>query len=127
MKILYNARIYTLDPTNPTASALIVDRGEVLACRGDELLDAYPRAEKEDLGGGVVLPGLTDAHLHLHHYSLFLQKVDCETATLEACLQRVANRARSTESGGWILGHGWNQNVWGAWPSAAYLDRIAPD
>ncbi len=126
MKILYNARIYTLDAANPVASVLVVDRGEVVACGGEELLSEYPRAEKEDLAGRVVLPGLTDAHLHLHHYALSLQKIDCETATVDECLQRVAERAPSTKPGDWVLGHGWNQNVWGAWPSAADLERIAP-
>ncbi len=127
LKILYNARIYTLDAADPMASVLIVDRGEVLASGGDELLEQYPRAEKEDLGGRVVLPGLTDAHLHLHNYALSLQKIDCETATVEDCLQRVAERARTAKAGDWILGHGWNQNAWGAWPRAADLDRIVPD
>ena len=126
MKILHNARVHTMDPARPTASALIVDRGEVLATGGEELLAGFGDAEKEDLGGRVVLPGLTDAHLHLHFYSLALQMIDCETATLEECLQRVADRARSANAGAWILGHGWNQNVWGNWPRAADLDRLIP-
>ncbi|RIK23782.1 MAG: amidohydrolase, partial [Anaerolineae bacterium] len=85
MKLLYNARIHTLNPAQETASALLIERGEIIAAGGDELLDA--RAEKFDLGGRVVLPGLTDAHIHLHHYALGLQKVDCETSTLEECLR----------------------------------------
>ncbi len=127
MKILHNARIYTLDESNPVASAVLIDHGEVIAAGGEELLDEKIRAEKEDLGRRAVLPGLTDAHLHLHHYALSLEKVDCETATLEECLRRVAERAGSAKSGEWVLGHGWNQNVWGSWPCAADLDRIAPD
>ncbi|MEW5941817.1 MAG: amidohydrolase, partial [Chloroflexota bacterium] len=80
MILLHNARIHTLDSTHPTASALLIDRGQILAVGGDELLES--RAEREDLGGRVVLPGLTDAHIHLQHYSLSLQKIDCETTTL---------------------------------------------
>ena len=64
------------------------------------------------MGGQVVLPGLTDAHIHLENYALGLQKVDCETATRQECLQRVAERVRLTPPGEWILGHGWNQNNW---------------
>lgn len=142
MKLLYNARIHTLNPAQETASALLIERGEIIAAGGDELLDA--RAEKFDLGGRVVLPGLTDAHIHLHHYALGLQKVDCETSTLEECLRRVAERAKTVKKGEWILGHGWNQNEWGEltaksakeeinfggeipWPSARDLDFAAPD
>ena len=87
----------------------------------------YPDAEKQDMEGRVILPGLTDAHLHLKHYSLSLQKIDCETDTKEECLRRVEERARKAKPGEWILGHGWNQNTWGVWPTASELDAIAPN
>ncbi len=127
MKLLYNARIYTLDPARPVASTLLLDHGEVLATGDEELIPDYAASGSLDLGGRVVLPGLTDAHLHLHYYALGLQKVDCETDTLQECLQRVEARARTTRPGEWVLGHGWNQNVWSGWPSAADLDRRIPD
>lgn len=141
MKILYNARIYTLDNSRPIASAIAIEHERVVAVsETDELLSEFDRAEKQDMGGKVILPGLTDAHLHLQKYALSLQKIDCETDTLDECLRRVEERARSAQPGEWILGHGWNQNNWfpspsgrGArgegrmWPSAAHLDKIAPD
>ena len=127
MKILHNSRIYTLDESMPQATAIMIDRGEVLAVGGDELLSEFPGASKQDLDGRVVLPGLTDAHLHLHYYALALQKIVCETNTLDECLQRVRTRVMSVKPGEWVLGHGWNQNTWGHWPSAADLDRLAPD
>jgi predicted amidohydrolase YtcJ len=127
MKLLYNARVYTLDRAVPLASALVIDRGEVVAVGGDELVSAFTGASRQDLGSRVVLPGLTDAHLHLQYYSLGLQKVDCETATLDECLRRVVQRAHSSGPGEWVLGHGWNQNVWSGWPSAADIDRLVPD
>lgn len=127
MKLLHNARIHTLDRKQPAASAVAIDRDEILAVGGDELLDEFERAEKQDMRGRIVLPGLTDAHLHLKHYALALQKADCETGTLEECLQRVAAHTKKLRDGEWALGHGWNQNSWGGWPTAADLDRIAPD
>ena len=75
----------------------------------------------------MILPGLTDAHLHLKNYALSLQKIDCETETKEECLRRVGERVKKAKSGEWILGHGWNQNVWGAWPTAAELDALSPN
>src|SRR5512142_1878359 len=127
MMLLYNARIYTLDAAAPQASAMLLDHGEVIATGGEELVAQSAGATRQDLGGRIVLPGLTDAHLHLHYYSLGLQKVDCETDTLQECLERVEARARTSRPGEWVLGHGWNQNVWGAWPSASDLDRRVPD
>lgn len=126
MKILYNARIYTLDPALENVSALAVERGEIVAA-GDtaDLLIRFGNAERQDLEGRIVIPGLTDAHIHLETYALFLQKVDCETPTRQECLRRVAERADQTPEGEWILGHGWNQNEWPeGFGSAADLDAI---
>jgi predicted amidohydrolase YtcJ len=126
MNILHHAQVYTLDKSKPAASVIAMDHGEIVAVGGDELLSEFDYAEKQNMRGHVILPGLTDAHLHLQHYALSLEKIDCETDTLEECLRRVAERVQKAKPGEWILGHGWNQNVWGGWPSAAELDRIAP-
>jgi len=127
MKLLYNAYIHTQDPSYPAASAIVIDRERILAVgETDVLLPQYPYAEKQDMHGRVILPGLTDAHLHLKHYALSLQKVECETDTKEECLRRVAERVKETRPGEWVLGHGWNQNSWDSWPTASELDAIAP-
>jgi predicted amidohydrolase YtcJ len=129
MRILYNANLHTLDPHQPKASAIAIEQGRILALGDDgQLLDGAPAsAARQDLGGRTVLPGLTDAHLHLEHYALGLQKVNCETDTRTECLQRVAERARQTPPGDWILGHGWNQNAWPeGFGEAADLDAAAP-
>lgn len=131
MKILHNALVHSLDPDCPDASVIAIDGGRVAAVGGPELLEQFgARAEREDLGGRVILPGLTDAHLHLEKYALGLQKVDVETKTKAECLRRVAERAARSAPGKWILGHGWQQNDWdpaGAFPNAADLDAIVPD
>ena len=128
MKLLHNAHIYTQDPSHPTESAIVIDRERIVSVgEANNLLTQYPNAEKQNMGGRIIWPGLTDAHLHLKHYSLSLQKIDCETATKEECLRRVEERAKKAKSGEWILGHGWNQNIWGSWPTAADLDAITPN
>src|SRR5215212_4417690 len=128
MKLLYNAYIYTQDPSHPTESAIVIDRERIVAVgEANNLLPQYPNAEKQNMEGRIILPGLTDAHLHLKHYALSLQKIDCETATKEECLRRVEEGVKQNKPGEWILGHGWNQNVWGNWPTASELDAIAPN
>ncbi len=130
MIIIHNARIYTLDDNIPNASAIAIDNGRVVAMgKDDELLTQFGRGARTfDLGGQPVIPGLIDAHVHLRHYALSLQKIDCEVPTLAECLRRVSERAQTTPPGEWILGHGWNQNLWPeGFPSTAELDDIAPD
>jgi len=141
MLILHNAHIHTQNPSQPTASAIVIDRERILAVGdADDLFKQYPNAEKQDMHGRVIVPGLTDAHLHLKLYSLALQKIDCETDTKDECLRRVAERVKKSKPGEWILGHGWNQNVWQSpplprgeglgvrgFPHATELDSIAPN
>ena len=126
MKLLYNARVHTLDPAQPIASAIAIDGGKILAVGGDKLLIGCECADCEDMGGRVLLPGLTDAHIHLQEYALSLRMVDCEAGTKAEILHRIAVRLRQTLHGEWVRGHGWNQNSWGGeWPSAADLDLVA--
>jgi len=132
MKLLFNANIHTLDESLPLASAVLVDGARVVALgdRAEVKKYAHRRVEELDMKGRLILPGLTDAHIHIQHYSLGLAKVDCETKTKEECLNRVAERAKGSKPGEWVLGHGWNQNEWsagGGWPTSSELDTIAPN
>lgn len=130
MKLLYNANIHTLDSSNPHASAILIAGGRIIAIGDKDKLEsiAHGKVEKQDMKGATILPGLTDAHIHMQYYSLGLSKVDCETKTKEECLRRVAERARNSKPGEWVLGHGWQQNEWdGNFPTAAELDAIAPN
>jgi hypothetical protein len=127
--LLYNAKIHTLDDQQPAAGAIAIEHGRILAI-GDSIklrTEFAGHLPTEDLRGLVLLPGLSDAHLHLQHYALSLDMVDCETATRGECLQRIAERAKSTQPGEWIRGHGWNQNAWqDGIPGVEDLDQAAP-
>lgn len=129
MLILYNAQIYTMDTKMPIGTAILIDHGHILEV-GDQqsITSQYGNScQQIDLGKRVIIPGLTDAHIHLQQYALGLQTVDCETKTREECLGRVAQYARSARSGEWILGHGWNQNEWSeGFGTLEHLDAIAP-
>ncbi|MBI5823543.1 MAG: amidohydrolase [Chloroflexi bacterium] len=152
MKLFYNANIHTFDSNHPSASTILIAGGRIIAVGEKGKLEslAHGKLEKQDMKGKTILPGLTDAHIHLQYYSLGLAKVDCETKTKDECLRRVAERARNSKPGEWVLGHGWNQNEWslpspiraersaseveagrgqgeGNWPTANELDAIAPN
>ncbi|MBE0682841.1 MAG: amidohydrolase [Anaerolineales bacterium] len=129
MKLLYNANIHTLDSKNPTASAILIAGGRIIAVGDRDKLEnlMHGKLEKQDMQGKTILPGLTDAHIHLQYYSLGLAKVDCETKTKDECLRRVAERVKITKPGDWVLGHGWTQNEWdGVFPTAQELDSVSP-
>src|SRR5512133_806829 len=129
--VLVNGRIHTLDPERPLATALVAQAGQILFVGDDAGAREWTSPGKTDrlvdLKGACVLPGLTDAHIHFHMFSLGLQQVNAETGTLEEALSAVAAHASRKPAGAWILGFGWNHNVWGGqFPTAADLDRVAP-
>lgn len=130
MLILHNAKIYTFDDHNPNASAIVVDKGRIKAVGNDhELLSAYKGiADELNVAGHTIIPGLIDSHFHLEQYALGLHKVDCDTRTRAECVSRVADRARNTPPGEWLLGHGWNQNNWSnGYGSVKDLDSHTPN
>lgn len=112
MKIFYNANIFTLD--YPGATAFVIDNGAFIALgSNDEILESFPQSDALiDLQGKTVWPGLIDAHVHLRVLAESMAMVNCETQTIEECLERVKQRAAITPEGTWIRGHGWNQTQW---------------
>ncbi len=131
-QLLVNGRIYTMDPKSPRASAIALAGDRVLAV-GDDGANLRsllaPGGLVRDLEGRCVIPGLTDSHIHFTWYALGLRQVDLNgTAALDEMLHRVAQRARETEPGQWVLGRGWYQEEWpeDRFPTAADLDRVAP-
>ena len=47
--------------------------------------------------------------------------------TLESGLARIgAAHARLAEPAAWLLGHGWESDRWGGWPTADALEAVAP-
>jgi predicted amidohydrolase YtcJ len=129
MLVIHNANLHTFDPSHPNASAIAIDFGWVVGVgTDDEINSSFTTANRLNADGRTIIPGLTDAHIHLEDYAFGLQKVNCETLTRQECLQRIAERVISTAPGEWILGHGWNQNNWAeGYGTASLLDDIAPN
>jgi predicted amidohydrolase YtcJ len=127
MQVLINARILTQDANHPRADALAIENGQLVAVGNKDDILSIPCKEKKivDLHQSVVLPGLCDSHIHLGQYSQGLSKIDCATPTRQACLDRVALAAQSAQPNSWLLGHGWDQNLWEeGFGDAAMLDQI---
>ncbi|HEY3164683.1 MAG TPA: amidohydrolase [Candidatus Limnocylindrales bacterium] len=76
----------------------------------------------------VAIPGLTDAHLHLAEGGLSLDRIDLTSSpSMEDGLDRIgAAHAALADPDAWLEGHGWHNDRWGVWPTAADLGRVAP-
>jgi predicted amidohydrolase YtcJ len=128
--ILTRARIYTGMSNQPWAHTLAISNGDVLAV--DQAALAWreaPGAVVEDLEGALVIPGLTDAHIHLMWYARGLRELDLRDLDRSATMAAVAERAATFPAGTWVTGRGWDQNIWddSSFPRGAELDLAAPD
>jgi predicted amidohydrolase YtcJ len=126
--VLHGGRIRTLDPDQPVCEAVAI-RHETIVATGQshEVLPLSAEATAiYDLAGDVVIPGLTDSHIHMELYARTLQLVDCEVDSLPACLDTVRQKAETLAPGSWILGHGWNQNRWERYGTRHDLDEACP-
>lgn len=127
--ILHNARIYTVDPIKPWAEAVACVDGCIVAVGSNEeiLHLAGPDTQMINAGGKLVLPGLTDAHVHFLQYAIRRQEVSLfGVRDFDEVRRRVRQAVESAAPGQWVQGWGWDENLWDVSPSAAHLDDIAP-
>ncbi len=65
--ILHNGKVWTGDAANPSATAIAIDEGRIVAVGNDvdilKLADA--NTQRIDLKGHRVVPGINDAHTHI--------------------------------------------------------------
>ncbi|MHB0962123.1 MAG: amidohydrolase [Gemmatimonadaceae bacterium] len=130
--IVTNARIYTSDDTRPVVEAVAVAGGKVLFAGNAVGAMALKRAVTRvlDLGGRTVIPGMIDAHGHVAGLGDALHIVDLTgTSTYDEVVARVAERAKKTPKGQWVLGRGWDQNDWGdtRFPTHDKMTAAVPD
>ena len=130
--IVTGAHVYTSDAARPLAQAFAV-RGDRVAFVGsarEALTLRGPATRVVDLPGLTVLPGITDAHVHLAGLGTALRTVDLTgTRSYDEVIQRVVARAATARPGEWIRGRGWNQMDWPdtRFPTHEALSRAVPD
>lgn len=122
--------LWTQDPARPTAEAMAIDAGRIVAVgSADEVRAcAGPGARVVDLGGAVVLPGFVDAHAHPFDAGLAAGHADLSAARTEAeVLATVDAWARAHPRARWVQGGGWDASRLEAWRPRAALDALSPD
>ena len=114
-KIIHNGCVYTLDDDNPAATAVVFDGGRIIYVGDDEGAEPYTakNAEVIDLKGAVALPGLIDAHAHIMSLGKFLDELNLKGVDSPWKVKRmVQEKAVVAPEGEWIIGRGWDQNLW---------------
>ncbi|MFI7103630.1 amidohydrolase [Streptomyces sp. NPDC050161] len=117
--VLTGARVRTLDPARPWATAVAVQDGRITAVgdEGDVRDLRGPATKVIDLGGATLTPGFVDGHSHP------VWGVDMATGTdlsgcrgLDDLRAALAAAARELRPGQWVTGWGLDHNVFGDRP-----------
>jgi hypothetical protein len=129
--LLQSGTVYPVEPAHNRAQAVAVKDGRILAVGDDSELEPLIGSKTQviDLEGRLVLPGFTDSHVHFLVYALRRHQVVLDgVGDWEEIRRRVHAGVERAAQGEWVLGWGWNQNLWGngTFPSRADLDDIAP-
>lgn len=128
--IIHNAKIRTLDAQQPLAEAVAISGGKVAAVGSLDEVKTLPdanQAETLDLKGGLLIPGLNDAHTHFLSWAESQHNINLVAVpSLNEALEKVRMRAAQAAPDAWLHGHGWDKNLWGGLPTKTDLDRVAP-
>ncbi|MDO9410636.1 amidohydrolase [Patulibacter sp.] len=114
---LLNARVRTLDPDRPSASALGVQDGRIAVVGDDAEVRALagPATETIDLAGAAVVPGLIDAHTHPFKGAIDARGADLTGArTIDEVRRRLTEERARIPDGAWVLGFGLGYDVFAA-------------
>lgn len=119
--VVFNGNIITMDPLNPTASAIAVKSYKVLAVgTDDEMVDFVSDAKRVvDIGGKTVVPGFIDAHTHLTSAGIRSSHICLDSAkSLEDAKGILRDALPKYDSKEWAVAYGWDESLW---PENRYL------
>ena len=122
----------TLDASNAVDhfdGLVIADDGRVVKVlhRGDKRPSVKYLIDGK---GAYVMPGLIDSHAHVMSVGFAAMTLDLsDTHSLAEALTKITAYAKAHPDRPWILGRGWNQELWPEkrYPTAADLDAIVPN
>jgi hypothetical protein len=133
--VVENARVFTADPARPWAEAVAIAGDEIFAVGSNEEIaeHAGPETVRIDAAGGLVTPGLIDAHVHFLEGGFRLSSVQLRDAgTPGVFTERIRDFAATLEPGTWITGGDWDHENWGGGtgagglPDRAWIDAVTP-
>lgn len=136
--VIFNGRIYTVDPSQPVVEAVAVAGGRIVhtGLWTDTKKWVGDSTHVLDLGGKTMTPGLIEGHAHMMGIGKNLLDLDLSgTKSYDEILQMVASKAKNLKPGEWVLGRGWHQDKWeehpesmiGGFPSHHRLSEVSPN
>ena len=133
-----NGDVVTLDAVNPSAQAVAILGGTIVAVGSNAEVEplAGPDTETIDLDGNTLLPGFYAPHDHFPGAgTVAVHQVDLNsppigtTETIDQIVAALAERAEKTAPGDWVVGRGYDDTLLAEQrhPTRDDLDRASTD
>jgi len=120
--------IYTIDDSFSSHKAMVIENGKILFLgTQDSAIGRFGNKNNVTFVKGYIYPGFIDAHCHLLGYAKM--KLQANLIGLKSKKKVVSTLLKFYEgkSPEWILGRGWDQNLWKSGPDLATLDKAYPN
>ena len=136
--VINNAKVYTVNKSQPDAEAIAVKDGKIVFVGSDEDVKKYisDKTEVIDAKGQFVMPGFIEGHGHIHGLGASLINLNLmNVRNLDEIVAMVADAIKKAKPGDWIVGRGWHQEKWNPAPAKNYLgypyheelDKVSPN
>ena len=122
---LIDGNIITLNVQAPTAKSITINDGKIESINKPNNL-----YKSINLDGATVIPGFIDAHFHLKNFGKRLEMLNLKQIdSIDQIQQMIQNKIKELKSNDWIIGFGWDQNLWHnkQYPTNNLLNDIAPN
>jgi predicted amidohydrolase YtcJ len=133
--IYTNGDIVTMDAQRPSAQAVAIRDGKIIAVGDRNEVQALTgnNAQLIDLDGGTLLPGFIDAHGHITYTALNLAAANVSSPpvgtanTVADVVELLKVHAANTESESWVIGWGYDDSLLAEkrHPTRADLDQVS--
>ncbi len=130
-KAFINGNIYTVNPEQPKAEAVVVDGEKIIyvgsTSEAKKLLN--PNSEVVDLKGKFMMPGFIDDHTHFVSGGYYLQGIDLRPAKSTQQFKDILKKYVESHKGKWITGGNWDHEQWETkdLPTKEMVDSFSPN
>lgn len=128
----FKGNIYTMIREGEKVEAVVTEKGRIIGAGPlEEIMRRFQPVidERVDLQGYTMIPGFVDSHMHLVGYGESLFRLDLSSMKSKGeILNALKERVENLQEGEWLIGEGWNENLWTP-PSSITrgdLDVISP-
>jgi predicted amidohydrolase YtcJ len=130
--VLRGGKVVTVDEDFSIQEAVAVKGGRIIFVGSRDAVENCigPETKVIELEEKLILPGLVDAHAHMHSLGEELTYLNVTgAASFEQIIDKVASRVKTAEPGEWLIGGRWDQNDWEIkdFPVHDSLSKISQD